>query len=345
MISPTPHILETGQDSCWQDSFADAITDLQTLFSELNLDPSLLGRRCIQDIEFSLKVPRSYVARMSKGNPDDPLLLQVLPLIEERQPSPGYSRDPLQEARHQPLPGLLHKYEGRVLIVTTGACAIHCRYCFRRHFPYAASNPLAHQWHPILAYIHHDNSIEEVILSGGDPLLLGDRKLEQLVGDIAEIAHVQILRIHTRMPVVLPERVDNALIGWLSATRLKVVIVLHANHANELDGAVEIACQRLRASVSTLLNQSVLLKGINDNAATLAQLSKRLFTCGVMPYYLHLLDHVAGAAHFEVGQKDAAVILHELHSRLPGYLVPRLALETPGEPYKLQLPAWIQSGG
>nr|VFK15967.1 MAG: L-lysine 2,3-aminomutase [Candidatus Kentron sp. LFY] len=304
---------------------------------------------------FSLLVPRGYVARMRKGDPRDPLLRQVLPIAEESAISPGYARDPLDERHALRAPGILQKYRGRVLLMTTSACAIHCRYCFRRHFPCGGPDGGGHKnpdipdrthkpldMHDVcrdfamaLAYIRKDDTIREVILSGGDPLCLPDERLSSLATRLADIPHVQRLRIHTRVPVVLPERVDNELLAWLSETDLQTVMVIHANHPNELDDKVDKALELLRATGTALLNQSVLLRGVNDREDTLAALSERLFAAGVLPYYLHMLDAVLGSAHFAVDRQRIEEIMIGLRSRLPGYLVPRPVREVAGARYKI----------
>jgi EF-P beta-lysylation protein EpmB len=273
---------------------------------------------------------------MRKGDPRDPLLRQVLPLGEELVAAPGFVADPLAELAALPARGLLHKYEGRVLLIATGACAVNCRYCFRRHFPYA-EEAAGEGFEEALAYVAGDPSIEEVILSGGDPLLLPDRTLSGLAESLAAIPHVARLRVHSRTPVVLPERVDAGLLAWLAGTRLAPVLVIHANHAREIDAAVAAAMAELRAAGVTLLNQSVLLEGVNDSVEALADLSRALFAAGVLPYYLHHLDRVAGAAHFEVGEERARRLVGEVAARLPGYLVPRLVREVPGAPAKAQV--------
>lgn len=318
----------------WQTALAEAVRTPAELFDLLELPRELLAAYPRAAQEFPLRVPRGYVARMRKGDPDDPLLRQILPLAAEDAASVGYGTDPVGDLVAMATAGVLHKYHGRALLVTTGACGVHCRYCFRRHFPYGDANPAVDQWRPALAYIAADTSITEVILSGGDPLSLTDVRLADLAYRLAAVPHVARLRIHTRMPIVLPERVDDALIGWLTELPLQKVMVVHANHANELDDATGAALARLHASGTTLLNQAVLLRGVNDSPAALTALSEALFAARVLPYYLHLLDRVAGAAHFEVPAAEAADILAELRGRLPGYLVPRLVQEIAGEASK-----------
>jgi L-lysine 2,3-aminomutase len=284
---------------------------------------------------FALRVPQSFVARMRPGDPDDPLLRQVLPLGAETAASArGYTADPLAERAAMRTSGLLHKYHGRALIITTAACAVHCRYCFRREFPYEAQRDDAPRFAAALAAIARDVTLEEIILSGGDPLSLSNARLRALTDQLARIPHVRRLRVHTRTPVVLPDRVDAGLLDWLRTLALPMTLVLHANHARELSDDVAAACARLRGSGVTLLNQSVLLRGVNDDSAVLAELSRRLFECGVLPYYLHLLDRVRGAQHFAVSERRGRRIAAELAARLPGYLVPRLARELPAAPAK-----------
>ncbi len=321
----------------WQTALAHAVTDPAELLAILGLDPELSppARRAAGD--FALRVPRGFVARMRKGDAHDPLLRQVLPLAEECLAVPGFIADPVGDLAALAAPGVLHKYRGRVLLTATAACAVHCRYCFRRHFPYADANPAADRWRAALAYIAADASITEAILSGGDPLTLTDHRLAEFSDALAAIAHVRRLRIHTRLPVVLPERVDDGLLGWLKGLRQTPVIVIHANHANEIDDAVRGALRRLTDTGATLLNQSVLLRGVNDSASALANLSESLFDAGVLPYYLHLLDRVQGAAHFDVDEASARVLHVQLQARLPGYLVPRLVREVAGAPAKITL--------
>lgn len=321
----------------WQEQLADLVTDPQELLALLGLTPAQVDLAPEALKGFPLRVPRPYLNRMRYGDPQDPLLLQVLPLRAELLDVPGYSPDPLQEQDANSVPGLLHKYAGRVLLITTQSCAIHCRYCFRRHFPYADNRPGRAQWQQALDYIAADPSISEVILSGGDPLATSNTYLEWLLQELGNIPHLQRLRLHTRLPLMLPDRVDRTLLDLLEAWRGQVVMVLHANHAQEFDAGVDAACARLRTSAVQLLNQSVLLKGINDNADVLCTLSERLFAAGVLPYYLHQLDKVAGAAHFSVPDEQALQLVAAMRSRLPGYLVPQLVRETAGDSGKMPL--------
>ncbi len=317
---------------------ADAIASPEALVDALGLDRSLLAPAHAAAAGFRLRVPRSYVARMRPGDPTDPLLRQVLPVESELQDVADYVNDPLGEHAALRAPGLLQKYHGRALIITTSACAVHCRYCFRREFPYSEQTHDAPRWSAALAELAADSSIEEVILSGGDPLSLSDARLMSLTEAVARIPHIRRLRVHTRQPVVLPSRVDDGLLGWLGSLRAPMVFVIHANHPNEIDADVRSACEKLRAAGVILLNQSVLLRGINDDVDVLAELSRRLFDTGVLPYYLHVLDHVRGAAHFAVPDPEARALAGELASRLSGYLVPRLVRELYGAPAKVTLP-------
>jgi len=284
--------------------------------------------------QFPLFVPRGYVARMAEGDPADPLLRQVLPLDAEVRDAAGFTADPVDDASAEQLPGLLHKYQGRVLLVTTGACAIHCRYCFRRHFPYSTAPQGIEAWTDALEQIAADPTIHEVILSGGDPLTLVDSTLAELAGLIGSIPHVRRLRLHTRLPIMIPQRVNDEMLTWLTGGRLTPIVVLHANHANELDPSVAAAAGRLSAAGVLLLDQAVLLRGVNDTVKAQADLWERLVDLGVAPYYLHQLDRVAGAAHFEVPEAEGRGIVAQLRKRLPGYAVPRYVREIAGEPSK-----------
>ena len=299
-------------------------TELATL---LELQPAVLAT--IASTQFPLLVPRSFVARMRKGDPNDPLLRQVWPHAAELTDVAGFTHDPVRE-QGLASGGLIQKYAGRVLLIASGACPIHCRYCFRREFPYQAQLAARGDWDAAIEQLRGVADVHEVILSGGDPLSLSNRRLRELFAKLADTG-IATVRIHTRFPIVVPERVDAGLLKTLGATRLRTVVVVHSNHANELDAAVEAALLSLRAALGALLNQSVLLRGVNDAVPTLAALSERLFDCGTLPYYLHLLDPVAGAAHFNVDEDTGRRLVAELRQRLPGYLVPRLVRETPGE--------------
>lgn len=308
----------------------NTLTDTAELCRLLGLDADTLppGHPLLQ--QFPLRVPAPYLARIRKGDPGDPLLLQVLPALAEALEVPGYSDDPLAEAAANPQPGILHKYRGRALLLATSACAVHCRYCFRRHFPYADNLPGRREWQASLDYIGADTGIREVIFSGGDPLTLQDRYLQWFFEALAQFPHVERIRIHTRLPVMIPQRITPALCRLLANPRFRTILVVHSNHAQELDAAVDAACKLLRETGATLLNQSVLLRGVNDSVPVLAALSERLFAAGILPYYLHLLDPVRGAAHFDVPEARGRQLVQALQAQLPGYLVPRLVREVPG---------------
>lgn len=334
MIQGTPPILQLNP---WQQSLAESVTDPAILLQRLNLPKSLLPAARQASKLFGLKVPLPYLSRIQKANPNDPLLRQVLPLGDELLHIDGFSHDPVADHASMQTPGLLHKYHGRALILATGACGIHCRYCFRRHFNYSESNPAKRQWQEALNYLNTDHSIQEVILSGGDPLSLSDLRLAELLFELEKIPHINRLRIHTRLPVVLPERITAKFCKLLTDSRFHTVMVLHINHAQEIDKSVKDICQRILKTGTQLLNQSVLLSGVNDSAQTLISLSDKLIDCNIMPYYLHQLDRVDGAAHFEVSDTRAKQLLDELNTQLPGYLVPKLVREISGEASKSAL--------
>lgn len=334
-----PLAASSWQPALWQTELARAVKDPAELLRLLELDIALLPQAQRAAQLFPLRVPRGFIARMRKGDLRDPLLLQVLPLDRELELADGFDADPVGDLAAMKTPGVLHKYHGRVLLVLTGACAVHCRYCFRRHFPYGEANPATDQWTAALDYLRADTSISEVILSGGDPLALSDARLAELAAQLDTIPHLQRLRIHTRVPVVLPERVDERLTGWLASTRLTPIVVLHINHAREIDDATRAATAQLAACGARLFNQSVLLRGINNSARELIALSENLFSSGITPYYLHLLDRVRGAAHFDVPEAEAVALVEQMQRVLPGYLVPRLVRERAAAPYKLPIGA------
>jgi EF-P beta-lysylation protein EpmB len=326
----------------WQQLWREAVRDPRELLSLLGL--AHLGGQLSEDAatQFPLRVPRGFVDRMRHGDPHDPLLRQVLPLDDEDRIVPGFGLDAVGDAAARAASGVIRKYRGRALLVATGSCAIHCRYCFRRHFPYAEETAAAGGWSDAIALIASDASIDEVILSGGDPLSLATSKLAELTDALASIPHLKRLRIHTRLPTVLPERVDAALLAWLRALPWPVTVVVHVNHANEFDRKVDAALASLRETGAAskgivLLNQAVLLRGVNDTVDALADLSERSFASGVLPYYLHQLDRVAGTAHFEVDDARARDLHAALAARLSGYLVPRLVREVAGDPGKRAL--------
>jgi len=322
--------LPAASQPAWKQELGQAITDPEVLLHVLDLDRSLLpAARRAADI-FGLRVPRGFVARMRPGDPHDPLLKQVLPLADEMIDTPGFTADPVGDQAAEVARGVLKKYAGRVLLVASGACAVNCRYCFRREYPYRGHLAATGEWADAIAAVVSDPSVTEVILSGGDPLTLPNTQLARLTAGLRQAPHLARLRIHTRMPVVLPERVDAEFCLWLESLPWPVTVVLHANHPREIDEGVVRACRRMRGAGATLLNQSVLLKGVNDNADVLAALSESLFSAGVLPYYVHMLDPVTGAAHFHVPEQRARQLMEALETRLPGYLMPRLVREIHG---------------
>jgi L-lysine 2,3-aminomutase len=307
------------------------ITDIRELCDYLELEPSAFLSRDTElaNCDFPLQVTKSFLKRIKKKDPLDPLLRQILPSKEERVKAPGFSKDPLAETKVNPVPGLLHRYYGRVLLLLTNNCALHCRFCFRRHLPSLKRELTNQDLKNIFKYIADDTTISEVILSGGDPLTLSDKKLQNIFIGLSDIKHLKRLRIHTRLPVAFPERVSMDLVKILTSTRFSPIIVIHSNHKAEIDEAVNLSIQRLRSARIILLNQSVLLKGVNDSISALIELNEALGAIGVIPYYLHLLDKVEGASHFEVALKDAKILHKKMRERLPGYLVPRLIFECP----------------
>ncbi|MDH5786337.1 MAG: EF-P beta-lysylation protein EpmB [Chromatiales bacterium] len=321
----------------WKNALSNAIRDPAELLALLELPRELLPAARKAAEQFPLRVPRSYLCRIEKGNIHDPLLRQVLPLGEELNAPPGYTTDPVGDGAATALPGLLHKYHGRVLLTLTGGCAIHCRYCFRRHFPYGEENPGRDGWQGVINYLEANPEVDELILSGGDPLLLDTPQLQRLSDKLQQLPQLRRLRIHTRLPVVLPERCDAELLTWLQGLPWQVVIVIHTNHPHELAGSAVENLAALQQIGVTLLNQSVLLRGVNDDVTTLEELSRKLHVCGVLPYYLHQLDRVLGATHFEVSDEEAISLHTTLSNRLSGYLVPRLVREIAGEGAKQAL--------
>lgn len=315
----------------WQHAFSDVITNLDELAAALAIHPSAFDSQvgC-----FPLKVPRKFLNKIQPATPNDPLLLQILPTFDETVEVTGFITDPLAEKDSNPVKGVIHKYASRVLVPVTGACMVHCRYCFRQHFDYNENLPSGEDWQAITDYIKADGQINEVILSGGDPLSLSDRRLFDVLEKIESLTQITTLRLHTRVPVVIPERLSEALLERLSHSRCQIVMVIHANHPNELDEETRFYLNRAKMAGITLLNQSVLLKGINDHADILASLSQKLWQAGVLPYYLHVLDKVAGAAHFYISDEAASEIYWQLLAKCSGYLVPKLVRETPHQPFK-----------
>lgn len=315
----------------WQKSLAEAIRDPLELLGLLDLDETKYKKELVLKGKFKQFVTRSYVQKMKKGDWNDPLLKQVLPLKQEERFSIGFVNDPVDDLNAELSLGVLQKYQGRVLLITTGACAVHCRYCFRQHYPYGNSLSNNKNWLETINKLKSDDSIHEVILSGGDPLMLSDERLARMCKGIADIPHIKTLRFHTRIPIFLPERITQSFLSQISALMVQKVMVIHTNHENEVDEVVGQCLQKLHDAGFTLLNQSVLLKGVNDSAEVLIQLSHKLFKYNVLPYYLHQLDKVQGAAHFEVTRQKSIVLHEEMKIQLPGYLVPKLVEEVSGK--------------
>lgn len=334
-----PHIITRNAatvEQNWLNDLANAISDPIQLLNTLQIDPAPWEQGLAARKLFALRVPKSFVDRMELGNPYDPLLRQVLPLAEEFEVHDGYSNDPLEEQDND-IPGLLHKYKNRVLMIVKGGCAVNCRYCFRRHFPYQNNPGSKRTWQLALDYIASQPEVNEVILSGGDPLMAKDTELEWLISGIAAIPHVKRLRIHSRLPVVIPGRITDELCQLLSQSRLQAIMVTHINHANEINGELTAAMAKLKLANVTLLNQGVLLRGVNDSVGALTQLSEALFSAGILPYYLHVLDRVQGAAHFMVGDDEARRLMAGLMENVSGYLVPKLTREIGGRRSKTPL--------
>lgn len=326
------------QEQNWQSQLSDLITDPLELLNLLELSTDqLLSGAILASEKFKLRVPRAFVGKMNAKDPLDPLLLQVLPHHLELEEHPEFVTDPLGEEAANQLPGVLHKYKSRFLLTLTGACAVHCRYCFRRHFPYQENLPKNEDWLNIKNYIESNPDINEVILSGGDPLTLSNRKLALWLERLSSLKQVKILRIHSRVPIVIPNRIDEELISLLKNSRLRIILVVHSNHASELDDFNCSKLLQLSEHHITVLNQAVLLKGVNDSAQTLTDLSYRLFEARVMPYYLHVLDKVKGAQHFDLIPSEIDAIYQDVLASLPGYLVPKLVREIAGEKNKTPL--------
>jgi len=313
----------------WQDELRQLITTPEALFELLDLPSHYLKQAKKAHALFPVRVTLSFIRAMQKGNINDPLLKQILPLGQELTQKKGFTDTPLEEEDFNAIPGIIHKYHGRVLLIAATQCAINCRYCFRRNFDYTANTLSKAQWQNIFNYISNDESIEEVIFSGGDPLAMPDTLFSWAIREIEKIPHITRLRIHSRIPIVLPSRITKTLSRTLKYTRLDVALVIHSNHAQEITTEVKEALNILKAANVVLLNQSVLLKGVNDNSDTLSQLSKTLFAAGVIPYYLHLLDKVNGASHFDTDKAHALQLINTLKNTLSGYLVPKLVRETP----------------
>ena len=337
MTNQAVSLIQSDRAETWQEILSDLITDPQELLRLLELNPDTCPYSLEALAQFPLKAPRPFVERIEKSNWNDPLLLQIWPSEFEDNQADGFVVDPLNEEEFNPIPGLLHKYQGRVLLTAAPHCAIHCRYCFRRHFDYRANSPSRAQWEEAFAYIAADSSIEEVILSGGDPLAISDKQFHWLLQQLENIKTLTTVRIHTRLPIVIPQRITRELIDCLNETRLRVVMVVHCNHRQELDSTVTDKFDTLGDAGVTMLNQAVVLKDVNDNADALIDLNKALFKHNVLPYYLHMPDQVAGTEHFYVTDQHATALIKTLHASLPGYLVPRLVRENPGERGKTRI--------
>ena len=332
----TPQIITQINENLhtsWQKELANVVTDPKILLQMLNIAPEKYQAHFKARTLFPVRVPRPFIKKMEKANINDPLLMQVMPLAKEFSEHPDYLLDPLQE--HDTVAeGLLHKYKHRVLMIVKAGCAVNCRYCFRRHFPYQDNSPNKKRWQSALTYIANNRDINEVIFSGGDPLMASDEHLSWLVDELEEIAHVKRLRIHTRLPVVIPQRITNKLVALLTNSRLKPVMVFHINHANEIDEAFVNAIESFINHKIPLFNQSVLLKNINDNVETLSELSEKLFDAGIQPYYLHLFDPVQNVSHFDIPENEAKQLVKRLMAVLPGYLMPKVVREIAGEANK-----------
>jgi EF-P beta-lysylation protein EpmB len=331
-ISPVSQPINLYSD--WKAELSHCVSSIDDLLNQLGLNANNLSATEQAAIDFPIKVPQPFVQLMEYGNPNDPLLKQVLPISSELAIDSNFSTDPVDESNYNPVPGIVHKYHNRVLMIISPNCAINCRYCFRRHFPYDENRQSKQQWLEALDYLKTKPEINEVIYSGGDPLAANDNFLRWLTAEIESISHIKRLRIHSRLPVVIPARIDEPLINWLGHTRLKPTFVLHINHANEISTELCQGVDRLKQAGISVLNQSVLLKGINDSSEQLIALSEKLFDAGIMPYYLHMLDPVQGASHFDVSKKHAVEIFHQIQSELPGFLTPKLVQERAGETSK-----------
>ena len=331
-ISPVSQPINLYSD--WKAELSHCVSSIDDLLNQLGLNANNLSATEQAAIDFPIKVPQPFVQLMEYGNPNDPLLKQVLPISSELAIDSNFSTDPVDESNYNPVPGIVHKYHNRVLMIISPNCAINCRYCFRRHFPYDENRQSKQQWLEALDYLKTKPEINEVIYSGGDPLAANDNFLRWLTAEIESISHIKRLRIHSRLPVVIPARIDEPLINWLGHTRLKPTFVLHINHANEISTELSQGVDRLKQAGISVLNQSVLLKGINDSSDQLIALSEKLFDAGIMPYYLHMLDPVQGASHFDVSKKHAVEIFHQIKSEFPGFLTPKLVQERAGETSK-----------
>lgn len=315
----------------WKQQLAHAIKTVPELINYLDLPPKLALSMGQAQQDFRIMVPTPYLDRIEKGNLADPLLLQILPTEQELARPEGYVQDPLAEKNYSPQKSVVHKYKNRVLVILASSCAINCRYCFRRHFPYGEHQQEKGEWQQLLDYLQQHPSVNEVIFSGGDPLMLKDSQIAERIQTLNALPQLKRIRFHTRLPVVIPQRVCDEMLAWINASKLDIIMVLHTNHANEIDAEVEQAMQKLTDAKVTLLNQGVLLRGVNDSVEAQVALSERVFAAGILPYYMFTLDSVAGAAHFDIPVEEAQQLMGQVAAELPGYLVPRLAKEIPGK--------------
>nr|WP_136250494.1 EF-P beta-lysylation protein EpmB [Ningiella ruwaisensis] len=325
--------LDKSNESSWQSELANAYTDPASLLNYLQLNPEDYAQHFAARRLFNMRVPRPFAKLMQTNKWDDPLLKQVFPAKEEFQSHPDFVGDPLQE-HNNALPGILHKYQNRALFIVKGGCAVNCRYCFRRSFPYEENAVSKAKWRDVLNYVAKTDALDEVIFSGGDPLMAKDSHLAWLAEQISQIPHIKRLRIHTRFPVVIPQRINDEFLSWFAKVKLQKIMVFHINHANEVSPDLKSACAKLRGAGVHLLNQAVLLRGINDSVQEQIALNEAVFEAGILPYYLHLLDKVEGASHFDTPQDKAKQIMAEVIKRQPGYLVPKLVREIAGQPGK-----------
>lgn len=323
--------IETDSTLTWSQHLSKALTSLPELIQHLNLPDAMIKDGVNAQQTFKLLVPRPYLSRIEMGNPTDPILLQILPSAAEMQLVPGYTTDPLEEADHTPQKAIVHKYKRRLLVIAAGTCAVNCRYCFRRHFPYGENQLAQAEWQSVIEYLKQHPEVNEVILSGGDPLMMKDALLADKVRKLEALPQIKRLRIHSRLPVVIPQRVCDDMLAWINSSRLDIIMVWHINHGNEVDEQVIQAAQQLKQAGVTLLNQGVLLKGVNDTVEAQVNLSEAVFNAGLMPYYMFTLDPVEGAAHFDISVEQAQRLMGKVAAELPGYLVPRLAKEIPGK--------------
>ncbi|WP_067206490.1 EF-P beta-lysylation protein EpmB [Marinomonas aquimarina] len=329
--------IQNATETHWSTELAQAIKSPAELWPLLGLTEQDLPAAHKAMASFKMLVPRPFVSRMEFGNVNDPLLKQVLADDIEMLPVAGYSKDPLDEGNHNPQKAIVHKYERRILVITTGTCAVNCRYCFRRHFPYGDNQLAQKEWDSVIDYLKDHPEVNEVILSGGDPLMLKDSQLSQHIARLNDLPQLKRLRIHSRLPVVIPSRINDELLAWVSQSRLDVVLVLHSNHAHEIDQSIADKVALLKRAGVTVLNQGVLLRGVNDSVEAQVNLSEALFAAGILPYYMFTFDPIEGGAHFDISIEAAQQLMGQVAQKLPGYLMPKLAKEIPGEPAKTVL--------